>query len=39
MTINWGPVSEWVLIVILTLDSIAYYILEHKKGKGNDKGN
>ena len=39
MIINWGPMSEWVLVVLITLDSLAYYIFEYKKGKGNDKGN
>lgn len=33
MTVNYGPLSEWVLVVIVLLDSIAYYIFEHKKHK------
>ena len=33
VTVNWGPVSEWVLVVLFALDSLAVYLFEHKKGK------
>lgn len=33
MLINWGPVSEWVLVVLVFLSEL-YYLIDHKKSKG-----
>lgn len=31
MKIVWGPVSEWVMVIVFLFDSIAYYRLGRKK--------
>jgi hypothetical protein len=32
---NWGPVSEWVLVAIVLLDSIVFYLIDHKRSLKN----